>query len=154
MREPVASGTPYSTATRWPMFKLRKYAGQSTVEAPLWPHRANPLATAGRLAKTSTGACTVLQILFIASTQIFRAKVCMRSLHDISSSEPETTHYRDPPNGLPHGRTRPREERCAALGTQRRRSVPLMFLDAWFGWSAMTKSPATMNCTMRASAML
>jgi len=97
MREPVASGTPYSTATRWPMFKLRKYAGQSTVEAPLWPHRANPLATAGRLAKTSTGACTVLQILFIASTQIFRAKVCMRSLHDISSSEPETTHYRDPP---------------------------------------------------------
>jgi hypothetical protein len=39
----------------------------------------------------------VLQILFIASTQIFRAKVCMRSLHDISSAEPETTHYRDPP---------------------------------------------------------
>src|SRR6516162_8245092 len=112
MWEPVAPGTPYSTAARWSMFKLRKYVGLSTVEAPLWPHRTNPPASAGGLAKISTRAGTVSQILFIASTQIF-ANACMRGLYDIDpgSAEPETTHYRDSPNGLPHGRTRLREER-------------------------------------------
>ena len=144
MREPVASGTPYSTATRWPMFKLRKYAGQSTVEAPLWPHRANPLATAGRLAKTSTGACTVLQILFIASTQIFRAKVCMRGRYDIdaSSAEPEATHYRGPPPmAFRTAGIAPARSAVRLTGHSRVRGVPVMFLYAWFGWSAIAKSP-------------
>lgn len=99
------------------MFKLRKYAGISTVEALLWLYRADPLAAAQGVDEFATGAGTVSQILFIAFNAIFRANVCMHGVYDIdtSSAERETTHYGDSPNGLPHGRNRLREEPSAAL---------------------------------------
>src|SRR6516165_124829 len=140
MWEPAPYGTPYSTAARWPMFKIRKYVGQSTVEAPLWRRRPNPLTGAGGLAMTPTGAGTVSQILFIASTQIFRAKVCMRGRYDIdaSSAEPEATHYRGPPPmAFRTAGIAPARSAVRLTGHSRVRGVPVMFLYAWFGWSAI-----------------
>jgi hypothetical protein len=98
-RTPATSETPYSTAARWAKFRSHKYAGQSTAEALSWLSRVNGMASPAPPCTIANDAGKRSPVLLIASNQTCRAIARMHGLNDINASftEPEITHYKDPP---------------------------------------------------------
>ena len=110
------------------------------VEAPSWLSRNQPDGLALSTRYNCQRCRRAFALLFMASDQTCRATARTHSFNDIDagSAEPQITHYRDSPTGLPQGRNRLGDQSTTDLKIAMHETVPVMFLYTRFQRSAMT----------------